>query len=301
MMVQVYHSDRFVPPLPEGHRFPMDKYHLVREQLLYEGTLRPDQLVEASPVCEDDILAVHTPGYWAAVSGLALDARAQRRIGFPLSPQLVERSRRSCQGTVAAACHALAHGIGLNLAGGTHHAYADHGEGFCLLNDMAIAAHKLLATGAVRQVLIVDLDVHQGNGTARIFAGDDRVFTFSMHGAGNYPLRKERSDLDLALPDGTGDAVYLQLLRTHLPRLIAQVRPDLIFYQAGVDVLVGDRLGKLALSREGCRARDCEVLETCHRHQIPVVVAMGGGYSARLSDTVEAHAHTFRTAVALYG
>lgn len=300
-MVQIFHSDRFVPALPEGHRFPIAKYQLVREQLLYEGSILPEQLQEATPVAEDAILAVHEPAYWAAIRTQQLDARAIRRIGFPQSAQLVERSRRSCQGTLAAALQAVQHGIGLNIAGGTHHAFAGHGEGFCLLNDLAISARYLLDHRLASRILIVDLDVHQGNGTARLFAAEPRVFTFSMHGADNYPLRKERSDLDVALPTGTSDAAYLAELARHLPRLLTQVQPDFIFFQAGVDVLAGDRLGKLALTKAGCKARDYLVLETCRTHDIPVAVAIGGGYGQRLADTVDAHANTFRVAMEVFG
>lgn len=300
-MVKIFHSDRFVPVLPPGHRFPISKYQLVREQLLYEGTVQPEQLTEASEIAEAAILAVHEPAYWRAMYEQQLDARAVRRIGFPQSSLLVTRSRRSCQGTLAAALHACDHGIGLNIAGGTHHAFAGHGEGFCLLNDLAITARYLLAHRRVGRILIVDLDVHQGNGTARIFAGEDRVFTFSMHGADNYPLRKERSDLDLPLPTHTGDAAYLTLLEQHLTRLIEQVRPGFVLYQAGVDVLEGDRLGKLALTKAGCKTRDYLVLAACQRHHIPVAVAIGGGYGQRLADTVEAHANTFRVAMSLFG
>ncbi|RMG71306.1 MAG: histone deacetylase [Bacteroidetes bacterium] len=300
-MVKIFHSDRFVPTLPEGHRFPIVKYQLIREQLLYEGSIRPEQLEESEPVAAEHVLAVHEAAYWEAMRYQQLDPRTVRRIGFPQSPQLVERSRRSCQGTLSAALHALEHGIGLNIAGGTHHAFASHGEGFCLLNDLAISARHLLDQQGVRQILIVDLDVHQGNGTARLFADEPRVFTFSMHGADNYPLRKERSDLDIALPTGMGDTTYLDVLRGQLPRLIKQVKPDFVFFQAGVDVLAGDRLGKLALSRIGCKTRDRLVLETCLAYQIPVAVAIGGGYGQRLSDTVEAHANTFRVAMELYG
>ncbi len=299
-MLKLFHSDRFVPPLPEAHRFPIQKYQLIREQLLYEGTIEPHQLEESEPLPEAYALAVHHPDYWQRFLGTELSPREVRRVGFPQSAQLVDRSRRSSMGTFQAAFHALEHGIGMNIAGGTHHAYRDRGEGFCLLNDIAISASCLLDQGHVKQILIIDLDVHQGNGTAKIFHDEPRVFTFSMHGQDNYPLRKERSDLDIPLKTGTADALYLKLLQTQLSRLIDQVQPDLIYYQAGVDVLATDRLGKLALSRQGCQQRDATVMEACARQEIPLVVAIGGGYSARLADTVEAHVNTFRTAAMIF-
>lgn len=300
-MVRIYHSDRFVPRLPEGHRFPIEKYGLVREQLLYEGTITQDHLEEAAPVDEADILRIHDRAYWTAMRDLQIPPRAMRRIGFPQSAELVERSKRSVQGTLSAALHALDHGCGLNIAGGTHHAYAGHGEGFCLLNDLAITAQHLLDTGRVRQILIMDLDVHQGNGTANIFASEDRVFTCSVHCQANYPLHKEKSDLDIPLEVDTDDSAYLQQLTDVWPRLIERVRPDMVFFQAGVDVLATDKLGRLALTHQGCRARDQLILSLCHHKDLPVAVSLGGGYSTRVADTVEAHAHTFRTAVELWG
>ena len=231
---------------------------------------------------------------------LSLTPRQIRRIGFPQSEQLVERSRRSCQGTFEAALNACQHGIGLNIAGGTHHAYRDRGEGFCFLNDQAITASYLLNEKIANQILIIDLDVHQGNGTASIFADDERVFTFSMHGADNYPLKKENSDLDIPLPTGTEDRLYLDTLDETLPRLFDQVKPDFVFFQAGVDVLATDRLGKLSLTREGCKLRDRMVMNICRKRNIPLAVSIGGGYSVRLLDTVEAHTNTFRVARELF-
>jgi acetoin utilization deacetylase AcuC-like enzyme len=296
-MIRFFHSDRYLPALPEGHRFPITKYQLVREQLLYEGLVGEEDLVESPPVDEGEILRVHVPTYWQAMRDLALPPRAMRRIGFPQSATLVDRSRRSVQGTLSAALHALDHGCGINLAGGTHHAYADHGEGFCLLNDIAVAARHLLDRGLVRRLLIVDLDVHQGNGNAAVFACEERVFTFSMHCQANYPLRKEQSDLDLGLDAGTRDDAYLALLRQRLPALIDHQKPDLIFYQAGVDVLQTDKLGKLSLSPAGCRSRDQVVIEACLQRQIPMAISMGGGYSERVADTVNGHVQTFRLAI----
>ncbi|MEM6343016.1 MAG: histone deacetylase [Bacteroidota bacterium] len=299
-MLKIFHSDRFVPQLPEGHRFPISKYQLIREQLLYEGTLLESQLEECQAIEAEYVLAVHEEDYWARFVSLSLSDREVRRMGFPQSETLVDRSRRSCYGTFGAAKHALEYGIGMNIAGGTHHAYADHAEGFCLLNDIAISAKHLLAKGRVKQVLIVDLDVHQGNGSAVIFADEPRVFTFSMHGKDNYPLRKEQSDLDIPLASGMQDKEYLQILGEQLPRLIDKVKPDLIYFQSGVDVLETDKLGHLSLSRQGCKTRDRMVMEACVKQQIPLVVAIGGGYSQRLVDTVEAHANTFRLAAEIF-
>ncbi len=299
-MLKAFYSDQYVPQLPEGHRFPISKYQLIREQLLYEGALEIDQFEESHPIAEEAILRIHERQYWEAIRDQNLDPRSVRKIGFPQSSTLVERSRRSCQGTLSAAIHALSHGIGLNIAGGTHHAYADHGEGFCLLNDLAISSAFLLESKRVRQILIVDLDVHQGNGTAKIFQDENRVFTFSMHGAHNYPLKKEKSDIDIPLNNGTKDEIYLKILDDQLPRLINQVKPDLIFYQSGVDVLESDRLGKLSLSKEGCKERDLLVIEMVNRSQIPLAVCIGGGYSDKLSDTVDAHSNTFRVAAEVY-
>ncbi|MGB0176035.1 MAG: histone deacetylase, partial [Owenweeksia sp.] len=218
------------------------------------------------------------------------------KTGFPLSPELVEREITICRGTIDNCRYAKQNGVSLNIAGGTHHAYKDHGEGFCLLNDIAIASHWLLDNGEASQILVVDLDVHQGNGTAKLMENEARVFTFSMHGAHNYPLHKEKSDLDIELPDGTTDKFYLEKLENTLPRLLDEVQPDFIFFQSGVDVLKTDKLGRLALSQEGCKSRDRLVFEWCKRNNIPVAVNMGGGYSERLADIVDAHANTFRLA-----
>ena len=224
----------------------------------------------------------------------------QRKIGFPISPTLVQRGKHIANGTYLCAKHALESGVSLNVAGGTHHAYADRGEGFCVFNDFAIASNLLLKRQERKQILIVDLDVHQGNGNANIFQGREDVFTFSMHGAKNYPLKKEQSDLDIELPDGIQDHEYLQLLRFNLPKVLEMVQPDLVFYLAGVDVLESDKLGRLKVSLQGCYERDSFVLQLCQKHQIPVAVAMGGGYSPDVRDIIEAHANTFRVAVDLF-
>ena len=289
-------SDHYTLDLPAGHRFPIAKYALIKEQLLWQGVAAPADFYEPGLCAEADVLRVHTAGYWHRVRDLQLSAKEVRALGLPQSSQLVRRSLSSSAGTLQAALRALKTGIGLNLAGGTHHAFADRGEGFCVLNDQAIAAAHLLAHGLVRQILIVDLDVHQGDGTARIFRDEPRVFTFSMHAGANYPLRKEQSDLDIALPLGTGDADYLRILADTLETLVDRVRPDFLFYQAGVDVLATDKLGKLALTPAGCQQRDALVLGLCHARALPVAVSMGGGYSERLADIVDAHCNTFRVA-----
>ena len=293
-------SDHYTLTLPAGHRFPIAKYALIREQLLWQGIAEPADFYEPGLCAEDDVLRVHTTDYWHRVRDLQLTPREVRNLGLPQSPQLVRRSLSSSAGTLQSALHALQDGVGLNLAGGTHHAFADRGEGFCVLNDQAIAATYLLAYGLARQILIVDLDVHQGDGTAAIFRNEPRVFTFSMHAGANYPLRKEQSDLDIALALGTGDTEYLTQLTDTLEPLLARVQPDFIFYQAGVDVLATDKLGKLSLTPAGCRRRDELVLSLCRARGLPVAVSMGGGYSERLADIVDAHCHTFRVAYELW-
>ncbi|MGB3801022.1 MAG: histone deacetylase [Lewinella sp.] len=279
----------------------MEKYTLLPEQLLYEGTLQESQFFTAQPLTEEAILRTHTPEYWGKLKNNALDRKEARTIGFPMRPELVARGRIIAQGTLDCARYAFANGVALNIAGGTHHAFADHGEGFCVFNDIAIAANELLHYGEVNKVLIVDLDVHQGNGTAKLFAQEPRVFTFSMHGARNYPVRKEKSDLDIGLPDGCGDDLYLSTLRQHLPGLLDGIRPDLVFYLSGVDILESDKLGRLAVSLNGCKERDRYVLENCRTRDLPVAISMGGGYSERLATIIEAHANTYRVAASLYG
>ncbi|WKN42554.1 histone deacetylase family protein [Tunicatimonas pelagia] len=296
----VFFSDQHLYSLPEQHRFPIDKYILVKEQLLYQGIIREAQLTDPGLCSEGDILRVHTPEYWQAVKTRTLPARMVRRIGLPNTKVSVNRARNSVAGTIAAAEAALQTGIGINLAGGTHHAYADRGEGFSTLNDIAIASRRLLAQQLAERILIIDLDVHQGNGNAVIFQNDPAVFTFSMHGKDNYPLKKEQSDWDIALATGTEDEEYLRLLEDALPKLIEYQQPQIVFYQSGVDVLATDKLGKLALSKAGCRRRDELVFEYCVRHNIPVVTTMGGGYSERMADIVDAHCNTIQAGLAIY-
>lgn len=278
----------------------MSKYEVLPQQLLHEGTISTDNLFSPSPITESLLLQTHTAEYWQKLSTLQLSAQEVRRTGFPLTAELVKRETIIMQGTVTCTQYALTYGVAMNIAGGTHHAFTNRGEGFCLLNDIAIAAHYLLAQQLASKILVVDLDVHQGNGTAQIFKEDARVFTFSMHGAHNYPLVKEASDLDIGLHDGTDDSFYLKTLETNLKNLIDTLQPDFIFYQCGVDVLATDKLGRLALSRAGCKERDRIVLRAAKINSIPLVASMGGGYSEDLRDILEAHANTFRLAQEVY-
>lgn len=299
-MLKIAWSEIFAHPLPENHRFPMIKYNLIPEQLLYEGTIQEENLFEPYPLEEQYITNTHEPTYWNKLKNQELSPSEIRKTGFPMSEQLVQREITIMQGTLQAALFALEYGIALNIAGGTHHAFTDRGEGFCLLNDIAIAASYLLENGLSKQIAVVDLDVHQGNGTAQIFQNRPEVFTFSMHGAKNYPMHKERSDLDISLPDGTDDSTYLNLLKEHLSQLIDTVQPDFVFFQSGVDVLASDKLGRLSLSISGCKERDKIVLKTCKKNHIPVALSMGGGYSPQIAHIVEAHANTFRLAQEIF-
>lgn len=290
----------YVHPLHHGHRFPMIKYELLPEQLLYEGLINSDSLFSPGKLDEDIILLTHEQNYWDRLRNLKLSDAEIRRSGFPLSASLVERETRIARGTIDGSIYALEHGIAFNIAGGTHHAGSNWAEGFCLLNDQAIAANYLLNRFLASRILIIDLDVHQGNGTAEIFKNEERVFTFSIHAEKNFPFRKERSNLDIGLQDGISDNEYLNLLTTNLNIVIESFKPDFIFYLAGVDVLATDKLGKLNLSRNGCKQRDRMVLSYCRSLKIPVQVSMGGGYSPKITDIVEAHCNTFRVANDLY-
>jgi acetoin utilization deacetylase AcuC-like enzyme len=298
---RVAYDPIYAHPLPEGHRFPMLKYELIPGQLLHEGSLSEAELY-APDVCADDvILLTHDADYLGRLDGQLLTAQEQRRIGFPQSPALIHREKVIAQGTIDCAWHALDNGVALNVAGGTHHAFADRGEGFCLLNDIAVAANQLLSADRVQRILVVDLDVHQGNGTASLFREEPRVFTFSMHGARNYPFHKEVSDLDVPLPDGIGDADYLSLLEGHLDNLLERIRPQIVFYLSGVDILDSDRYGRLKVSMDGCRRRDEAVFRRLAAAGIPCAVSMGGGYSIDVRRIVEAHCQTFRSARDAYG
>ena len=299
-MLKIAFHPIYKHPLPEGHRFPMIKYELLPQQLIHEGTCTKANFFEPEIPNDKYIVAAHDPEYFYDLLNMKISAKASRKIGFPLSEDLVERERIIAGGTLKACDFALEHGIAMNIAGGTHHAYSDHGEAFCMLNDQAIGAKYLLKEGLAKKIMIVDLDVHQGNGTAEIFQKETDVFTFSMHGASNYPFKKEKSDLDIALAKGTGDEAYLSILRENLPKLLDTVQPDFIFYLCGVDVLQSDKLGTLGLTLEGCKNRDRYVLETCKMLRIPVQCSMGGGYSPDIKIIVEAHANTFRVAQSLY-
>ena len=276
----------------------MSKYALLMDRLLAEGVLVPDDLVEPVPIDRETLELVHRPDYLDKLESSGLSAAEQRRLGLPWSEALWRRSLLACGGTLLAARIALDSGLTANLSGGTHHAFADHGEGFCVLNDVAIAITKLRKEAQVERVLVVDLDVHQGNGTAAIFEGVDEVFTFSMHGERNYPLNKMRSDVDVGLQDGVDDADYLRLLREHLPAVLDGANADMTFYLAGVDVAAGDRYGKLALSDKGIRQRERYVIQSVRERGIPLVIVLGGGYAATRERTAELHAQVFREAVA---
>jgi len=299
-MLKIAHHVIYNHPLKEGHRFPMEKYDLLPQQLIYEGTCAEDNFFEPEIPNNKHFFTVHEPEYFFDLLNITLDQKAARRIGFPLSEVLIEREMIIADGTMKASEFALQHGIAMNIAGGTHHAFTNKGEAFCMLNDQAIGAKYLQNKGLVKKVLIVDLDVHQGNGTAEIFKNDDSVFTFSMHGKSNYPFVKEQSDLDIALENETKDDEYLTILKETLPKLINQEKPDFIYYLCGVDVVETDKLGKLSLTIEGCAARDRFVLQTCFDEKIPVMCSMGGGYSKDVNIVVEAHANTFRLAQEIY-
>jgi acetoin utilization deacetylase AcuC-like enzyme len=340
-MLKIAHSPIYKLELPEGHRFPMLKYELICEQLLYEGTVTNDHIFHPTILTADTILTTHTADYWHRLSHAELTPKEMRKVGFPLTEQLIKRTATIAGGTVECALFALKYGVSMNTAGGTHHAFTDHGEGFCLLNDVAIAANYLINNYLAKCILVIDLDVHQGNGTAEIFRKSNRkwlqnanftqntegsfselkiknselknglqavdfaekqpfVFTFSVHGANNYPLHKEQSDLDIGLPDGVEDKYYLTIVRENLDRLFDELQPDFVFFNSGVDVLATDKLGKLKLTQEGCRQRDLMVFEFCKRHKIPISVSMGGGYSPRVATIVEAHANTFRSAQSVF-
>ena len=299
-MLKIAWHPIYAHPLPEGHRFPMLKYELIPEQLLHEGVIGAENFFAPEPLEEEVILLSHDEGYWAELRDLTLSPKAQRRIGFPLSAQLIEREVRIARGTIDGAMYAQQYGVAFNVAGGTHHAGSDWGEGFCLLNDQAIAANYLLHKKIADRILIIDLDVHQGNGTAEILADEPRAFTFSMHGEKNFPFRKEVSDLDIGLDDGVGDEEYLSILSDNLYQVLKKHEPDFVFYLSGVDVLNSDKLGKLAMTKDGCRERDRMVLQCCKDYQLPVQVSMGGGYSPMIRDIVDAHCNTFKAALDLF-
>ncbi len=295
--MRLFYTDQFVLPLPEGHRFPMEKYALLRERVI-DSRLVPLENMQIPPAATDtQLLLVHDATYVQRVQNGTLTMQEIRRIGFPWSPALPERSRRSTGATIAACRAALADGCAANLAGGTHHAFRDRGEGYCVFNDSAVAARTLQAEGQVRRVVILDCDVHQGNGTAAICADDPTIYTFSVHGAKNYPFHKERSDLDIALADNIDDDVYLDAVERGVTAALEQAQADLAIYVSGADPFVGDKLGRLAVSKSGLGERDYRVLSACRTAGVPVAVTMAGGYARHVADTVDIHFQTVRTAV----
>lgn len=301
-MIPIAFSPIYKYELPEGHRFPMEKYELLPQQLMLEGTISEDQFFQPTSLKMEELVSTHTTEFLDKLEQQTLNYHEIRKIGFPMRPELIIRGKHIAGGTYQGALMALKNkGAAMNIAGGTHHSYADHGEGFCVFNDIALASNLLLNTGRVKKILIVDLDVHQGNGNAHIFQHDQRVFTFSMHGEKNYPLKKEQSDLDIGLPDGMQDKDYLQILYSKLPELIQLVEPDIIFYQSGVDIIEFDKLGRLGVSIDGCKNRDRFVFEQAHINQIPIVTSMGGGYSPEIKHIIEAHANTYREAMHFFG
>jgi len=299
-MLKVAWSPSYVLPLPPNHRFPMSKYELLPEQLMHEGTLTQANFFLPGACPDLWLHECHLPSYVQKLNEGSLSPKEIRRTGFPLSTTLVEREKVIAEGSRQCADFAFQYGIAMNIAGGTHHAFTNRGEGFCLLNDQAIAAGYLLKENKAKRILIVDLDVHQGNGTAEIFRNDARVFTFSMHGANNYPLEKETSTVDIGLADGTDDSFYLRILEVNLQNILESFQPDFLFFQAGVDILDTDKLGRLKVTRAGCRQRDRIVLESAKKNKIPLMVSMGGGYSPDIRDIIEAHANTYRLAQELF-
>lgn len=292
----MFYCDHFVLPLPEGHRFPMQKYSLLKQRVIEAGLAGPGELLVPDPATDEQIQRVHDPEYVRRVKNGELTARELRRIGFPWSPAMVERARRSVGGTIGACHNALIDGFSANLAGGTHHAFRDHGEGYCVFNDSVIAARAMQAEGHVQRVVIIDCDVHQGNGTASILARDPTIFTFSIHGANNFPFDKEKSDLDVELEDGTDDTTYLQALEWGVSRALELANAQLAIYLAGADPYFDDKLGRLALSKQGLAERDRMVFKLCQAAGIPVAITMAGGYAQNIQDTVDIHFQTVRLA-----
>lgn len=299
-MLKIAWSPTYKYTLPDGHRFPMVKYELLPEQLLYEGTVTESNFFKPEIMSDELIMLTHTAEYLDKLNNQHLSAKEIRNIGFPMSNALIDRGKHIANGTYICSQFACENGIAMNIAGGTHHSFADRGEGFCVFNDIAIASNILLHNHPDWRILIVDLDVHQGNGTAKIFENDDRVFTFSMHGEKNYPTRKENSSLDIGLADGMDDKTYLDILQNILPKIIDDFQPNFMFYLSGVDVLGTDKLGRINLTRAGCKQRDRMVLNIAKKYKIPITISMGGGYSERMVDIIEAHANTFRLAQEIY-
>ncbi len=299
-MLKIAFNKNYVHPLDENHRFPMIKYELIPEQLIRENTCSIDNFFEPGIISDELVLDTHEDQYFHRFKNIKLSKKEIREIGFPLSKGLVERELTIAQGTIECTKYSIEHGISMNIAGGTHHAFYDRGEAFCMLNDQAIAANYLIKKKLAERIMIIDLDVHQGNGTASIFKSNPEVFTISFHGKKNYPFRKEKSDVDIEFEDNTDDELYLKKLKKHIPTLIENFKPDFVFYLSGVDVLNNDKLGRLALSIDGCKERDKFILELCKANSIPTQVSMGGGYSELLRNIIEAHSNTFRLAQEIY-
>ena len=299
-MLKIAFHQNYIHPLDKNHRFPMIKYELIPEQLLRENTCSPDNFFEPGIISDEIVLKTHEEEYFKRFRNLNLSKKEVREIGFPLSEELVTREMTITQGTIDCVNYSLKNGISMNIAGGTHHAFYDRGEAFCMLNDQAIAAKYLINKKLAKKIMIIDLDVHQGNGTASIFSKNKDVFTISFHGKKNYPFRKEKSDIDIEFEDNTDDQFYLNKLKDLIPSAIDNFKPDFIFYLSGVDVLNNDKLGRLGLSIDGCKERDKFILELCNKNSIPVQVSMGGGYSELLKNIIDAHSNTFRLAQEIY-
>ena len=299
-VLKIAHHSLYNHPLKENHRFPMIKYELIPEQLIIENTCNENNFFNPGNIEDNVILLTHESNYYNSLINQKLEKKEIRAIGFPMSQKLIEREKKIVQGTIECALHSITYGISMNIAGGTHHAFTNRAEAFCILNDQAIAANYLIENGFSRRILILDLDVHQGNGTAEIFRENKNVFTASFHGEKNYPFRKETSDFDYGFKDGASDKEYLNKIKYDIPRLIDNFEPDFIFYLSGVDIIENDKLGRLAVSIKGCKERDRFVLDYCKINKIPVQVSMGGGYSPILKDIIEAHSNTFRLAQEIY-
>ncbi len=299
-MLKIAHDIIYRHPLEKNHRFPMEKYDLIPIQLIKETTCNPNNFFVPKSLSDEDVLKTHQKEYYEKLCSLSLSKKEIRPIGFPMSRELITREKKIAQGTIECSDFSINNGISMNIAGGTHHAFYDKGEGFCMLNDQAIAANYLLNNSFIKKILIIDLDVHQGNGTASIFKNNPNVFTLSFHGQKNYPFRKENSDLDLGFDDFTNDVFYLKKLKEIIPRVIDNFQPDFIYYLAGVDVLKNDKLGRLSLTIKGCLERDRFILNNCKKNNIPVQVSMGGGYSFNIEEIIEAHSNTFRLAQEIY-
>ena len=299
-MLKIAYNQNYIYPLEENHRFPMIKYELIPEQLIRENTCSSENFFSPTKIDSKIVLKTHQREYFERFTSLKLSKKEIREIGFPLSQELVERELQIAEGTIKGVKYSIKNGISMNIAGGTHHAFYDRGEAFCMLNDQAIATNYIIQEGLFKKILIIDLDVHQGNGTASLFNSNPNVYTLSFHGKKNYPFRKEKSDLDMEFDDNTNDEEYLKVLRETIPKVIDQFEPEFIFYLSGVDVLENDKLGRLSLSIDGCKERDRFILEICKNNSIPVQVSMGGGYSVILKNIIEARSNTFRLAQEIF-